>query len=256
MEKQHACISNMETLQSVIQSMDINSDTLLLDINGKEVYIDCFGLQNGHIPVYDVRYSNDGKLEIKHNYELKEIIDMLDLQTLLKRPKHALGDSNRTIAEEKHALGDYKVSMLLDRHVKGFKVTPNEVSHDTTLRALRVGGQSMLRVTSSGAISSRYQKLRFCTECMKNVQLVYCTVRSIDETNSLDEENELYGKICFNCKAPLADWSQCTFCRDIWWDDSGSHDCDHIRTKQRRDPEWFSYNEWTIQRFHTNPIPD
>lgn len=68
-----------------------------------------------------------------------------------------------------------------------------------------------------------YQEtFRFCKDCASKV-IVKQNCNALILTNENDED--LYGKICDCCHAPMGDWLQCKFCDQVFWNDQG-HTCD------------------------------
>lgn len=253
MSDQIRAINSIATLQSIADSR--GEDGIDLELDGQHAF-----LMQSYIEGDKRLYSwvvQDGAKTFNRvlNEDFALFLEQANIKELLK--KHASGDSQQEISQrKKHASGDSKVTIAFEKNIKGILVTPREELLQGALRALRVRGKSMLRVTTSGAISNRYKKLRFCLDCIPDVDIAGCHIHFIDQSNSLDESEELFGKICFNCKAPLAEWSQCSFCRNVWWDGCESHMCDELRAKLRRDPEYLSFDSGLVETFHTNPIPD
>lgn len=236
--KNYVQISHIDTLKAIVDGTE--EDGVILDMGGYDASIVGTATTEHGVRLYSFMWSDDAGIHHWSNHPFVTFLEETNIMQFFK----------------KHALGDSKVSLVLNSTIKGIKVNP--IIGQNRFRVLRERGGSMLRVTSSGAISSRYENrtLRFCNDCMVDLHLGNCCVSFIDEQNDLDEQYELFGKICFNCKSPLADWSQCKFCREVWWDGCDSHSCDGIRIKEYRDPDWFSFNDFTVAHFHTDPIPD
>lgn len=90
---------------------------------------------------------------------------------------------------------------------------------------------------------------RYCIECAckrykasnreeLKKHLVSHNIAFSDLTEEDDEE--LFGKICTSCHAPLSDWLQCRFCGDVWWNGIESHMCSDptLARKMRRSDNW------------------
>lgn len=250
-------INSITTLQSIINTAKQVHDTgVELCLDGHDAYIEQtrVSFTGDYLYTYKL-YSPEYGAATFAGETWQQFLYEANIKELMK--KHALGDLGQEMSKQnKHALGDSRVELYVEDSVKAFRVLPFDGVKYPLLRSTRDSSTSMLRVTQSAAISSRYKKLRFCTECMDSVQLVHCNIEPLDEHDSLHESEELFGKICFQCKSPLADWSQCSLCRRVWWDECESHMCDELHDKLERDNDWLSFNSGLVERFHTNPIPD
>lgn len=150
----------------------------------------------------------------------------------------------------KDLIANKQVLMITD--AIAFKVYPLIKKEKIRVRGRNAMIQKNGRMRVFGTLNQGYPPfIRLCIDCTQESEIVSCTLQKLHEI----DEDEVFGKICTGCHAPLAAWEQCAFCHEVYWKIE-LHTCAERRIYQNTFKGVMDPLDLIVTQFATNPVKD